>query len=117
MCLGGSRSMAKRQKYNAVKTTVDGITFASKAEVRRYSELKLLEKAGEITALCLQPPFPIVVNDIPICKYVADFIYWDVEKDAQIIEDVKGMKTPVYKLKKRLVEALYGITITEIGGK
>lgn len=106
--------MKRAHKYNAVKTVVDGITFASKAEARRYSELKLLENAGAIKNLCLQPPYPCVVNGKLICKYVADFIYWDTEKDCQVTEDVKGMPTPVYRLKKKLVEALHGITITEI---
>ena len=100
-------------KYHAVKTEVDGYVFASKAEANRYSQLKLMEMAGEISYLELQPKFPIVVNGVKICTYIADFRYLYCGTN-QIIEDVKGMKTPVYKLKKRLVEALYGITITEI---
>ena len=101
-----------KNKYRAIPTVVDGIRFASKAEARRYGELKLLVFAKEIYNLSLQPTFPIIVNGSKICTYVADFRY---EKDDQlVIEDVKGMRTPVYKLKKKLVEALYGITITEV---
>ena len=99
-------------KYHAIKTVIDGITFASKAEAARYNELKLLERSGEIDSLILQPVFPIAVNDKKICKYIADFSYYAGKKN--IIEDVKGMKTPVYRIKKKLVEAIYGIEITEV---
>ena len=101
-------------KYHAIKTEVDGRVFASRAEARRYSELCLLEKAGEIKRLETQPVYPIVVNGKKICTYIADFRYFDSGFSREIIEDVKGMKTPVYRLKKKLVEALYNITITEI---
>jgi hypothetical protein len=101
-------------KYNAVKTEVDGFIFASKAEARRYSELALFEKSGEIFSLELQPKFPLVVNGEKIGTYIADFRYETKTGDI-VIEDVKGMKTPVYKLKKKLVHALYGVEIVEIG--
>lgn len=99
-------------KYNAIKTEVDGFIFDSKAEARRYSELKLLEKVGEIKDLQLQALFPVFVNGKLICHYLADFTYHD--KGVYVVEDVKGVKTPVYRLKKKLVEALYNITITEV---
>lgn len=105
----------KRHKYNAVKTVVDGITFASKAEARRYSELKLLEKAGEIAVLQLQPRFDCVVNGKKVCTYIADFKY--ATADGFTIEDVKSPATAkirAYRIKKKLVEALYDITITEV---
>ncbi len=101
-------------KYNAVRTEVDGFIFDSKAEARRYSELKLAEQAGEITALELQPKFSIDINGKHICTYIADFKYTDNRTGRTVIEDVKGVKTPVYRLKKKLVEALHGITIQEI---
>lgn len=99
-------------KYNSIKTEVDGFLFDSRAESYRYTELKLWEKTGEITDLELQPKFPIIVNDKKIAVYIADFRY----KHGQevIIEDVKGVKTPVYRLKKKLVEAIYSISITEV---
>lgn len=105
--------MRRRQKYGAIPTTVNGIRFASKREAGRYVELLYLEKAGAIENLQLQPAYPIVLDDIAICVYKADFRYFDREKQGWIVEDVKGMKTPVYRLKKRLVEAQYGIRITE----
>ena len=101
-------------KFHSKPTTLDGYRFDSMAEARRYGELKLLERAGEITSLELQPKFEIVVEDAHICYYFADFIYWDNATDKWVVEDVKGVRTAVYKLKKKLVEAIYGITITEV---
>ncbi len=99
-------------KYHSKKTEVDGYIFDSKAEAVRYSELKLLEAAGEIEHLQLQPKFPILVNGKKICTYIADFQYNDHGR--VVIIDVKGIKTPVYRLKKKLFEALYPMKITEI---
>lgn len=96
-------------KYHAVRTTVDSITFASKAEARRYVELKMLEEAGEIQSLQLQPKFPLEVNGHKICTYIADFQYGQNGK--VIVEDVKGVLTPVFRLKRKLLKALWGIDI------
>ena len=101
-------------KYRAKPTVIDNIRFASKKEAQRYSELKLLEKAGAICRLELQPSFDVKLNNRHICVYRADFTYWDESKGDLVIEDVKGVRTPVYKLKKKLVEAQYGIKIQEI---
>ena len=103
-----------RSKYRAIPTRVDGVRFASKAEASRFVELKLLEKAGKIQDLELQPSFPVTLNGVRICVYKADFVYRDVASKQVITEDVKGFKTPVYRLKKKMVEAIYGITITEV---
>ena len=100
-------------KYNAVRTVVDGITFASKAEARRYGELKLAQAAGEIYGLALQPKFPLVVNGVKVATYIADFEYF-TDGARRVIEDVKGVRTPVYRLKKKLTEVLHGVTITEV---
>jgi hypothetical protein len=102
----------KPSKYKAVKTVVDGITFDSKKEAKRYTQLILEERIGAIRLLELQPRFDVVVNGKKICYYKADFAYY--RDGVRIIEDVKGKKTDVYILKKKLVEAIYGITITEI---
>jgi len=116
-------ALVKRSKYRAVKETVDGITFASKAEARRYAELKLLEKAGVIRDLRLQPEFvlcPLMMNMqiVPLGKYRGDFAYEQhddmTDEWVTIVEDVKGFKTPLYRWKKKHVEAQYGITIREI---
>lgn len=100
-------------KYHSRKTTVDGITFDSRAEAARYSELKLLEKGGYISDLVLQPEYEL----IPAFKkngktyrktvYKADFSYYDFLTNKVIVEDVKGVKTPAYKLKKKLFEYRY----------
>jgi len=109
-------------KYRAIRTMVDGIYFDSKREANRYSELKIMEKAGIINSLKLQPEFKCVVNGKKVCTYKADFEYLmvdDIGPQGQIgyyiVEDVKGFKTPVYRLKKKLVEACYpGTVIKEI---
>ena len=95
-----------RQKYNAHRTTVDGHTFASTREAERYSELRLLEQAGAITDLKLQPRFLLQPGfkhqgeKIRPVYYVGDFAY--VEGKRFIVEDVKGFKTPEYKLKRKM---------------
>jgi hypothetical protein len=100
-----------RNKYRAIKTVVDDITFDSKKEARRYVQLKLLVRAGAISELKLQPRFDLIINDCKCGFYKADFDY--IENGKRVVEDVKGMKTPVYNLKKKLVKAIYGIDIFE----
>lgn len=116
-------------KYHAKPTTVDGIRFASMKEARRYGELKLLERIGRITRLTLQQRFELSVpktnlrgdvDDVgrmmTVGHYVADFCYDELlpSQTVFVIEDVKGFKTPLYKWKKKHVEAQYGIAIREI---
>src|SRR3546814_11142842 len=101
---GRARIMSK---YRAQRTDVDGITFDSKAEARRYSQLKLLETAREIKDLELQPSYPIQIEGVKVCTYKADFTYLDRLTGKRVVEDVKGFKTPVYRLKKTLVKAMY----------
>ncbi len=100
-------------KYGNVRTTVNGHAFASKKEAARYQELLLLEKAGEIEKLELQPRFPISLNGQKVCTYVADFQYR--ENGHRIVEDVKseGTRTAIYLLKKRLMKAVLWIEILE----
>jgi hypothetical protein len=117
------RAKLRLNKYRNVKTVVDGITFDSKAEARRYSELKLLERANEIRDLKLQPRYPLAIGDRPISirnkhgvkrkvVYIADFQY---EQAGEIfIEDVKGYDTPTSRLKRGIVEAQYGIRVREV---
>ncbi len=104
-----------RSKYNAKPTIIDGVRFASRGEARRFEELRLLERGGLIANLTLQPRFPLLVEGIKVGTYVGDFKY---EEDGKtIIEDFKGgeaTKTPVYRLKARLLYALYKITIREV---
>jgi len=99
-------------KYRAKRTQCNGLWFASKKEAARYWELMLMERSGVITGLELQVKFPIVVKGIKVCTYIADFRYRTPYGDV-IVEDVKGVRTPVYNLKKKLMFAVHGIKITE----
>lgn len=96
-------------KYGNRKTVMDGITFDSKKEAHRYWELKQLIKAKQISDLHLQVDFIVLHkggdrygNNFRDIHYIADFVYWDNQKGHRIAEDSKGMKTEVYKLKKKL---------------
>lgn len=102
----------KRHKFGAVKTTVDGIEFASKAEAKRYGELRLLEKRGLIANLELQPRYDFIVNGVKIGFYKADFRY--LENGAPIVEDVKGYRTDVFAIKAKLMRACHRIEVREI---
>lgn len=104
-------------KYGAIRTEVDGHKFDSRAEARRYGELVLMQRAGEISDLELQPSYDLVVNGRKVARYVADFRYRTVPGGQTIIEDVKGGKatrTPIYRLKARLMDACHGIRVVEV---
>lgn len=96
-------------KYKNTITYSDGIRFHSKKEMNHYLNLKLLQKAGTLSFFLRQVPFHLPGN----IKYICDFIcFWT---DGTItFEDVKGFKTNTYKLKKKLVESTYPVTITEV---
>ena len=103
-----------RSKYGAIRVEYDGHKFDSKLEAARYKQLRLMEKASEVKDLELQPKFPCEVNGKKICTYIADFRY-KLRNDKEVVEDVKGVETAVFKLKKKLVEALYPDVTIEIG--
>lgn len=100
-------------KFNVRKVLIDGHTFDSAAEGRRYATLAALERAGKIAGLELQPRLDCLVAGVKICTYVADFRY---RRDGtSVVEDVKGVHTAVYRLKRKLAEACHpGLVITEI---
>ena len=100
-----------KSKYKAQPVVIDGLRFASKKEGARYLELRLLEKAGHIQNLELQPRYDLTVNNVNCGYYKADFRYFQNGK--RIVEDVKGVRTPVYALKCKLVKALYNVEILE----
>jgi len=122
--------VAPRSKYGAKPTTVDGIRFDSTKEARRYGELRLLEKVGAIRNLETQPQYPIDVVELWRAAYgrgqfgavvrcgvfTADFRYVDTQTGEVVIEDTKSAptKTTAYRLRKRLVEAIHGVTISEV---
>lgn len=112
-------------KYGNKKVQIDGIAFDSKREAARYSDLKLLQKAGLIACLELQKEFELIpaqyrnVNGKKICversvKYKADFCYFDNEKRRWIVEDTKGFKTKDYIIKRKLLLFVHGIEIVEV---
>jgi len=124
-----------RSKYRAVPIVVDGIRFASTKEARRYGELRLLERAGKIWDLTLQPQFELHAAgqrtlrklsgapDVEVWHeggtpgglvgiYRADFVY--ATKAGTIVEDAKGVRTALYQWKKKHVEIEYGVRIVEV---
>jgi len=98
-----------KHKFKAKPTETDGIKFSSKKEAKRYNNLKMLKNIGEVLFFLRQVPFHLPGG----VKYVCDFlIFWT---NGQVtIEDVKGFKTESYKAKKKMVEAIYPITILEV---
>ena len=103
----------KGGKYNNQKTTYNGKEYDSKKEAKRAWELDLLLKSGNIKGYETQPRYPIIHNGIKICTYIGDFLVTKTD-GSRDLEDVKGVKTAVYVLKKKLVKAYYGIDIKEI---
>ena len=107
------------RKYKNIKCDWQGEAFDSKAELARYLELRMLVRAGEVTGLMRQPSF-ILVPKVTIAGktvrsiiYRADFEYQD-KSGRRVIEDVKGILTPVYKLKRHLMKAILGLDIKEV---
>lgn len=116
-------------KYHSRKVTLDGVTFDSVKEARRYRELKLLETIGEIENLQCQVEYVLIPDQREPdaigkrggvikgkviekkCVYRADFVY--TENGKTIVEDVKGFRTPEYKIKRKLMLYVYGIKIKE----
>ena len=117
-------------KYGNTKEIIDGITFDSQKEANRYCELRLLQRAGKIDKLELQKEFELIpaqFESIKVgntwkrgkcveraCRYRCDFYYWDCEKQNWVCEDVKGYKTDVYKIKRKLLRYRYGIEVREV---
>lgn len=112
--------MIRYGKYNNKKVIIDGIPFDSQKEGTRYKQLKLLERAGLIKDLelqkeyILQDKFKINNKTVRKISYIADFSYISTKDNKLHVIDVKGFKTEVYKLKKKLFEYKYGIEIEEV---
>jgi len=110
-------------KYNVSRPedrTIDGIVFASKAEMRRYAELKIMQNSGIIRNLVLQPKFELIpgftlhkIQYLPT-YYYADFQYYDNEHKKRIVEDVKGVETDVFKIKAKLMAYRHHIEIKKV---
>ena len=108
---------SSRSKYGNKWITIDGRKFQSQAEGRRYQRLKQWQEDGLISGLEMQPRFPIVVNGEKVATYVADFRYVEKSTGTTIVEDVKGARKAIYRLKKKLVEALHDVVIVEVRPK
>lgn len=115
--------MMSRSKYRAKKTEIDGITFDSKKEAARYVELKALEESGEIRSLKLQQKFVLIPSqriDGKVvereCAYKADFTYEKLTDNGWsfVVEDTKGVRTPDYIIKRKLMLLKHGIRISEV---
>ena len=108
---------ARTSKYHARKTVVDGIEFDSAKEAKRYTKLREMQEAGRIQGLCLQVPYEIIPSfecdgvKYRGMKYVADFVYYRDGK--MVVEDVKGCKTPEYRMKRKLMAYINHINIEE----
>lgn len=100
---------AKKLKYGNKKTVVDDITFDSKKEAEYYCELKLLKAAGRVVTFLMQVPFHLPGNTV----YKADFMVFYDDGLVDVV-DTKGVRTPLYIMKKKQVEALYPVTIREV---
>ena len=108
-------------KYRNQRVTLDGVTFDSRKEANRWSELKLLERAGKITELQRQPSFVLIPKQVRCGKlierqlvYKADFSYHDEETGQDVVEDVKGLRTKEYIIKRKLMLWEYGIMVKEV---
>ena len=103
-------------KFNARRVQYEGYDFGSEDEVKRYRELRLMQAAGEIAGLRMQVHFAIDVSGQHICDYVADFVYLRLGDGRLVVEDVKSpaTMTAVYRLKKKLLKATWGLDIDEI---
>ena len=102
-------------KYGNTKVNVDGMPFDSKREAARWRELRLLERAGEISDLRRQVRYELVPKlpgERPV-DYIADFVYRD-KNGNEVVEDVKGVRTPVYVIKRKLMLWRHGIRIREV---
>jgi len=109
----------KPSKFHNVRVQVDGYTFDSKAEAQRYQVLKLREKAGDIHDLRVHPTYPLycpvgATQVATVSTYEADFDFYEGDGLRRVVEDVKGARTALYRLKKRWLKLQEGIDIVEV---
>ena len=94
-----------KSKYRNVRTR----GFHSKREADRYDELELLQKAGQIRNLRCQVKYPLDIAGIHICNYFADFVYQEGRET--VVEDAKGFHTPLFRIKAKLMKAIYSVEV------
>lgn len=115
----GIKAPSSESKYKSQKIKHDGRTYDSIKEFHRHLELLMLQKAGEISELREQVPFELIPKQYDdngkvcehACKYIADFVY--IQNGETVVEDTKGLKTEVYKIKRKLMLFRHGIRIKE----
>ena len=106
----------KAHKYHAIPTMVDGIRFDSKREAEHYQDLRLMAKAGVIRDLHLQPCYALIIVSTTgeyhiVGEYRADFQFFDIEQNRVRVQDIKGVDTPLSRLKRKIVKARDGIDV------
>jgi hypothetical protein len=112
-----TKNKLKRKKYNNKKVMYNGYQFDSVLEAERYVILQSKEQAHEVRNLRRQVPYRFEYNNRHITSYIADFVYEEYDAGADVwrlvVEDVKGVRTPVYNLKKRMMLVWYDVTVRE----
>lgn len=109
-------------KYHNKPCQVGAEKYRSQREAKRHQDLLLLQRAGQIAGLAREVPFVLAPGvriegeerARPALRYVADFVYSEVASGAVVVEDAKGMQTPVYRLKKHLLATVHGIHVREV---
>lgn len=96
-------------KFKNIRTELDGIKFSSKKEAKYWGDLNLARISGQLLFALRQVPFHLAGN----IRYIVDFVEFWADGSVRFV-DVKGVRTPMYKLKKKQVEAAYPVTITEV---
>lgn len=110
--LAGNKPKKKRKsKYGNKQITVDGVLYHSEGEYRRECELKVQQRAGIIKNLKRQVEFSFDINDVHVCKYIADWTYNICDDGTFVVEDWKGFETQEFKIKKKLMIACHGLSI------
>lgn len=115
--ISGRGKYSRRNKFNAVRTIIGGIAFASKKEAQCWQFLKARERAGEIENLERQVKYELYgsTRDAGIvgkvCTYIADFRYFDRQRKQTIVADAKGVKTALFNLKAKLMKICHGIEV------
>lgn len=103
----------KRSKHGNKPVITEEGYFASQLEFGRWQDLKMYRDAGEITDLRRQVPYKIEHGGKLICTYIADAVYFDNSLGKEVIEDAKGHRTKIYRLKKKMLSIICGLEITE----
>ncbi len=104
----------KGNKYGNKPVKVDGMCFDSQKEHEDWCDLMNLQRAGEISDLRRQVRYDLQIKGTHICDYIADFVYYDKKTGCDVVADSKGVRTEVFRLKSKMMKAIYGIEVVEI---